>query len=245
MNVFIVRPDETGVYTALYAAYTRKTFPDAVTDGNCQLALDAQIIEPGADAAAAARVREAVRKYGGERAVREAADALRAGTPDKCSVVFYYLRRMLDERKNVRHMLALPEVFAFEDVLKKIYAEVHRMAGFMRFQETLSGAYYAHYEPDHDVTQLLMPHFVSRFRAMSFAIHDVRRNVIGLWNGDRVAIAPCDRPVTVFLSDREQELTRLWKTYYHAVNIAERPHDKQMRGYMPRRYWAHLPEKQP
>ena len=47
----------------------------------------------------------------------------------------------------------------------------------------------------------------------------------------------------VYLSEYEKAFECLWKRYYRSVNIKERPHEKQMKGYMPVRYWKFLPEK--
>ena len=52
-----------------------------------------------------------------------------------------------------------------------------------------------------------------------------------------------DKKVDIPLSDGELTLQALWREYYAAVNIAQRPHEKQMKGYMPVRYWKFLPEK--
>lgn len=47
----------------------------------------------------------------------------------------------------------------------------------------------------------------------------------------------------VYLSEYERSFEALWKKYYTSVNVKERPHEKQMKGYMPVRYWKFLPEK--
>ena len=47
----------------------------------------------------------------------------------------------------------------------------------------------------------------------------------------------------VYLSEYEQAFENLWRKYYSGVNIKERPHERQMKGYMPVRYWKFLPEK--
>lgn len=57
-------------------------------------------------------------------------------------------------------------------------------------------------------------------------------------------IAETDERVSVALSEYEQGFQNLWKEYYRSVNIAQRPHEKQMKGYMPVRYWKFMPEKQ-
>ena len=52
-----------------------------------------------------------------------------------------------------------------------------------------------------------------------------------------------DEKVNICLSEYEQTFQNLWKEYYRSVNIQQRPHEKQMKGYMPVRYWKYMPEK--
>ena len=47
----------------------------------------------------------------------------------------------------------------------------------------------------------------------------------------------------ICLSEYEEYFEGLWRQYYKSVNIESRPHEKQMRGSMPVRYWKFLPEK--
>jgi probable DNA metabolism protein len=49
--------------------------------------------------------------------------------------------------------------------------------------------------------------------------------------------------VELYLSQYEQAFENLWKQYYKSVNITSRPHERQMKGYMPVRYWKFMPEK--
>lgn len=237
--------DERCVCAALYRAFTRKETPSAVCCGKCQTVLGEETAEIRGDDGQTDRVRNAVVRYGGQRAADELNILLRAGDEEKCATAFFYLRRLLLEQRNVRDMLALPEVLRFETLLKRIFGEVHRMQGFIRFRRTAGGSYYAPFRPDHDVTELLLPHFALRYGQTNLVLHDVRRNVFGMWNGRQKAVFRSDAPVLLAAEEEEGQIEGLWKTFYKSVSVAERPHEKQMRGYMPARYWEFLPEKKP
>ena len=75
-----------------------------------------------------------------------------------------------------------------------------------------------------------------------FVLHDVTRKKATVYDGKNLfnAYLPC---ADVLLSADEQGWQSLWKRYYAAVNIPSRERLKQMRGYMPVRYWKFLPEK--
>ena len=74
-------------------------------------------------------------------------------------------------------------------------------------------------------------------------IHDVSRGKAALYNGKECVMTDTADKVDIPLSDCEQHFRTLWKEYYRSVNIAARPHEKQMKGYMPVRYWKFMPEK--
>ena len=58
-----------------------------------------------------------------------------------------------------------------------------------------------------------------------------------------IFLAPLDE-AQVLISSDEQAWQALWKDYYAAVNIPSRERLKQMKGYLPTRYWKFLPEMQ-
>ena len=135
----------------------------------------------------------------------------------------------------------MPEVIEFNDLLYKVTGEVHRLKGFLRFMESADGTLYAPYSPDNDITDMLMPHFAERLNS-PFVIHDLKRKIAGMYNG-KEWITGYVGEAEIYLSEYERAFENLWKKYYKAVNIKERPHEKQMKGYMPVRYWKFLPEK--
>ena len=75
-------------------------------------------------------------------------------------------------------------------------------------------------------------------------IHDVKRNVLGVYDGKKTGVLHLgEQPVTVFLDRKEDDFLRLWRTYYDSVNIAERKNERLMNACMPKRYHKNLPEK--
>lgn len=109
--------------------------------------------------------------------------------------------------------------------------------------ESKDGVLYAPYSPDNDITDLIMPHFAERMKSERFVIHDTKRKFAGMYDGREWIICGVGE-AEIYLSEYEQAFKNLWKKYYSAVNIKERPHEKQMKSYMPVRYWKYLPEKE-
>ncbi len=168
---------------------------------------------------------------------------LRSGQENNEQIAFRYFQRLAQLKCPVGKRLADLDVFRAVECIRKVSHEVHKFHGFIRFMETQSGALYAPFSPDNDICDLLAPHFRMRLPQFPFVIHDVRRKKACVYDGQSLFVAPLSQ-AEVLLSSDEQGWQTLWKKYYAAVNISSRERLKQMRGYMPARYWKFLPEKQ-
>jgi len=168
---------------------------------------------------------------------------LRCGMDDKEQVAFRYFRFLAQEKRPVAKRLANPDVFTAVEYIKKVGYEIHRFHGFIRFMETESGALYAPFSPDNDICDLLLPHFRARLPQFPFVLHDVKRQKAAVYDGKNTFVAPLAQ-ADILLSADENGWQNLWKKYYGAVNIPCRERLKQMRGYLPVRYWQFLPERQ-
>lgn len=168
---------------------------------------------------------------------------LRSGMAEKAQIAFAYFRRLAQCKRPVGKRLAEPEVFAAVECMKKVGLEIHKLHGFVRFMETESGALYAPLSPDNDVVDILACHFRARLPQFPFVLHDVTRKKAAVYDGKNVFVAPLPHANVILAAD-ENAWKKLWQNYYVAVNIPSRERLRQMRGYMPARYWKFLPEKQ-
>lgn len=168
---------------------------------------------------------------------------LRSGMENNEQIAFRYFRLLAKIKLPVGRRLADLDVFHAIECIKKVRHEIHKFHGFIRFMETASGALYAPFSPDNDICDLLTPYFRGRFPQFPFVIHDVKRKKAAVYDGNTIFTAPLDE-AQILLSSNETEWQALWKNYYAAVNIPSRERLKQMRGFMPTRYWKFLPETQ-
>ena len=168
---------------------------------------------------------------------------LRCGQPDNEQTAFEYLRFLAKEKRPVGKYLAEPCVFKAVGYIKKVGTEIHHMHGFLRFMETESGALYAPFSPDNDICDLLAPHFRARLPEYPFVLHDISRKKATVYDGKNTFNAYLPH-ADVLISADEQGWQSLWKNYYQSVNIPSRERIKQMKGFMPVRYWKHMTEKQ-
>ena len=240
MKFFLVDSTESCFYTAVFDAYRER---ECIITGekNLQLGFDDKLIEVSADANKAKRVKNRLNEYD-PLAADDISLILRSCECVKEQTAFEYVKLIVKLKQPVRTMSHIPAVLEALDLRGKVTGEIHRMKGFLRFMENDRGVLYAPYSPDNDITDLLAPHFAERFKNQQFVIHDIKRKIAAMYDGINLVMFNADG-ADVYLSEYEKAFENLWKLYYKSVNIAERPHEKQMKGYMPVRYWKFLPEK--
>ena len=240
MKIFITYGTPSTFFTAVFDAFREKECV-ITSDRQVQLSFDSEVIRVGCDEQKCERVRNGIAKYD-RLAEEEIALALRSCDPLKEQTAFEYIRKLMNVKAPVRKMLNAPEVIEFNDIVYKVTGETHRLKGFLRFMENSAGVLYAPYSPDNNITDLLMEHFAERLKSEKFVIHDLKRKIAGMYDGNEWIMGYAGE-AEVYLSEYERTFENLWKKYYNSVNIKERPHEKQMKGYMPVRYWKFLPEK--
>ncbi|MCH5142427.1 MAG: TIGR03915 family putative DNA repair protein [Clostridiales bacterium] len=240
MNIYVCDGSPESFFTAVFDGYKDENCV-ITSESDLQISLDSNFINVEPDFGKIKRITDGILKYDRD-ALDDILISLRSCDSKKEQIALGYIKTIFKMKMPVKNAFNLPEIADFNDLLNRVTYEIHKIKGFLRFMESESGAFYAPYSPDNDITDLLMPHFVARFNAQKFVIHDIKRKIAGLYNGSDWIMCPLDQPEIV-ISDTEKSFESLWKKYYSSVNIESRPHEKQMKGYMPVRYWKFLPEK--
>ena len=240
MKIFVTDGSSYSFFTAVFEAYRERECV-ITSDDTVQMSFDSEIVRIVSDTEKCERVQRGITKYD-SGAIDDILLVLRSCDSLKEQIAFEYIKRLMERKSPIDKAYNLPEVIVFNELKHKVTYEVHKMEGFLRFMESDNGAFYAPYSPDHDITELLMPHFAARLSSQKFVIHDVRRKIAGIYDGNEWVMSYAGE-AEIYLSEYERVFQTLWKKYYKAVNIKERPHEKQMKGYMPVRYWKFLPEK--
>ena len=245
MTTYFFDGTKNGLLTCIFESFYDRRIPDDVTTECVQCGLLDEIVTIKTDNEKAERVYKCLKNCKTKYLVSDFNLTFRSGEKKRFKVLFDYLNVAISNKNiDVSKAFALPEIQAFTDLKNRIYTETHRFKGFLRFMETEKGFYYACYEPDNDITELLVPHFTARLQS-PFIIHDIKRNILALCDGKRYKILNGgNNGVTVFMSESEEIFLDLWQQYYKSINIEERKNLRQMRNYMPERYWKNLSEKQ-
>ena len=134
----------------------------------------------------------------------------------------------------------------------RCHNQAHKLKGLIRFSELRGGLWYAAISPDCDVLPLIAPHFATRYEPHAFMIHDTKRATAiihepgSAWRiVDGVSYTgrnSCPLPGAEYCTEHEFEVQEQWARYFSSVAIAERRNPRLQMSYMPKKYWASLPE---
>lgn len=237
--IYLIDGSMDGIFTAIFNSYQIKKFPKALYTNNVQLEISSEFIEIQTNEEKAERVFNKLKTllYGDE--LDKIYIALRSSDDAKYTIIFNYLKTTIDKNRCVSKMFSNADIFRFDNLVNRVLLEVHRFKGFIRFEKLENDIYYAKYFPDNDITSLILPHFVKRYKNMPFIIHDLNHNVISAHNNGKTKTIYKTLPPL----KSGDEFKKLFKTYYDSVFIKERKNHRLMNNYMPRRYQKYMPEK--
>lgn len=236
MKICKVENNLVSFLTAIYHFYyTYKDIEYITSDSNTISMLDDSItvIE---DTALAKKVREGIIKKVGMLGYNEIADAYLSCDSAKEQKIFEYLKLLFTQGKKVFTMFSHEVIIAFNDMLKKVRHEAHRMTGFIRFQEMENGIYYSYFGPDNDILELIIPHFRTRFNDQQFVLHDIIRNKMAYYDGNNVQTLIAPEKLNILISQNEILFSKLWKEYFHNVSIENRTNLRVQNQYLPKKY---------
>ena len=252
--VYIYDGTFEGFLSVVFEAFRTKTAPLAIIPGraNTQMPLGECVTIPRKEKEAK-RVWAGLEQRTGPKYARMVRIAFLAEEPQTEMLLWRYLSKVFTSQVAdfCRNMLDA-DVYETVQMARRVHREVHRFQGFVRFQKTADGMYFAAIDPDHNIVHLLTPHFRSRYEGQPWVIYDTRRNHGVFYDTNQVMEVVLSNPgfdmktgkLHDHAKDSDQDYYReLWQAYYDAINIIERKNHRQMKRAMPQRYWKYLPEK--
>ena len=133
-------------------------------------------------------------------------------------------------------------VFYLNSLEKELFRNVHKMTGFIRFEELEDATLYAKVESKFNIVYFLGKHFLKRFNNQNFIIHDLNRKLafVKIQNDFSVQeVAFFDEPN---YSSNEQKFQKLWKSFFSGVTIKERINSKLQQQMVPLIYRTYMSE---
>ena len=240
MKTFIVKPTYFGILSSVFYAFLNKDFPSNITDNNYQISIGETFIEIPENLDDASRVDKRLKGVLSSNNYNWLTRAIKSGNEDKLSVIFNYVIEILKVQKDITDNFSNQHIFRYYRLISALSLEVHRFLGFIRFTKTDEGIYYACFSPDNDIGTLILPHFIARYKAMPFILHDIKHDVVIGYNGNEYKVV--NQKISKLKIDSD-DIPKLFKAYYQTVKLEDRKKLKTMAGFMPRRYHKFMPEK--
>ena len=252
-----------GLLCCIYAHYYVEKATGIFREGEYQTSLFGQVYRVKTDEEQARKVYEAIQNKLGEFTLRRSYLAYLSCFPDKEMRLLRYLVFGFKQGMGFNNLHGHPDVFGVQEMEKRIYNERHRFLGLLRFSVITKEngnihdytpgltkamqpkeVLYASLEPDNDILELMVDHFLERYQEEPFIIHDAKREKAVFAANGQWYIAPLAKDVTVQMAQGEEFYRALWKNYFEAIAIKQRTNPTCQRNFMPKKYWSHLTEKQ-
>lgn len=233
-----------GLLTAIHEIYYRRQIPQQLlpySNSKPQLFVCQEKIVT--DENKAAKVYDAIYSKISPQTLRHTYYAYLAEHPEAGIWIYQYLALGWKFGSKVDLLLSDERVHRIHRLSQKVGREKHRLLGLVRFQLLQRDIYYAAIEPDHNVVELLAPHFAGRMADQNWVIHDLRRDLAAVYNQEEWVSTHFTLQHKLELSKQEQQYQKLWKQYYDNIAISSRINPRLQKRCMPQRYWKHLVEK--
>ena len=256
MITYIFDGTMDGLLTAVFDAYALKEQPEELLKSGDALPLFCERkYQVTTDEEKAQRVWAGLEKRLNREALKLISVSWLSELRELNTPLFHYIYKVF-QQGDISRNFADPDVLNVTNIARRVLHEQLRMKQFIRFQKAKDGTYLAVVSPDHNVLPLITDHFSDRFNDQPWLIYDAKRHYGFYYDGKTVIHITFEDEASVpfslengklneaVLSNDDELLQDLWRTYFKAICIKERmnPH-KQLKD-MPRRYWKYMTEKQ-
>lgn len=232
-----------GLLTAIHEIYYRKEQPDGIILGqSSEIQLFVDHYEVVTDEVKAQKVYDSIYSKISYQALKNTYYSYLSEHPESGIWIYEYLKLGWKIGPKIDLNLTDERVHRIHGLCKKVGLERHRMLGLVRFQLLKFNIYYAAIEPDHNIVELIAPHFAKRMADQNWLIHDIKRNMAAVYNQKEWFLTDFTLENKLELEENELFYQNLWKQYFKNIAISNRKNLKVQRAFMPQRYWKHLVE---
>lgn len=162
--------------------------------------------------------------------------------PGSENLILKYLFILMDPQGDHKEAIHHPDLIELNKRISSVGKESHRWYGFLRFKQLKNGIFYASYEPEYNITPLIMPHFVKRFKNQPLMIHDTLRNYTAVYDLKDVIYTDSSSLQIPDFSFDELGYQEMWKEYFEHLSIKERENKKLQMNHVPKKYHRFITE---
>lgn len=253
MTIFQYDKTFEGLLTAVFDAYSRRSFPDLLLAEDTPLPLFYdELVTIYTDDIKADRVWKGLQKRMSAAALSVITVTWLSELPEAGELLFRYICKNFDSPASIELNFGDPDVLEVSKIWKKVSNERLRVIQFLRFQKAADGTFFAAVEPIYNVLPLTLFHLTDRFADQKWLIYDLKREYGYYYDLHETTEVRFEAKEAHLLSgllsedlmdENEKLFQQLWKTYFTSIAIKERLNPKLHRQHMPARFWRFMPEK--
>lgn len=249
MVLFVCEDCIDGIYSGIYDAWASRLGHGNVglrMSGMGNLELFAEYRSVVTDAEKARKVADTIRRRMGEAAYEHIYQAALSDDGEKADLIYRVLVTGLSARTDsytAHHLmdkLQDPFVGRVFELSRRVGREAARYIEFVRFRELENGVLFSEIEAEAQILPLIGDHFSDRFPNEHFMICDHHRGDCLIHGAGRPWFiwksAASELAADLPLSDTEQEMQRLWRTFCRSISIRERENSRLQMQFWPLKY---------
>lgn len=253
MIVFYYDKTFEGLLTAIFEAYSRKTFPDKlISEGSITPMFTEEEFTVVTDDSKSSRVWSSLQKKLSKTACNILNYIWLSEEEGSDELLFRYICKVFNNVHSIEMNFGDDDVLQIHNLAKKVAKEVQYLKQFIRFQKAADGIFFAPVSPIYNAMPLTINHLTDRFSDQKWVIYDLKRKYgyyydlktvieITLDNDEHLLGGKLDDAI---MAEDEKLFQELWKGYFKSMTIKERINPKLQRQHMPKRFWKYLTEKQ-
>jgi len=236
-----------GFLTVVFRHYDEKICPSALySEESFQQSLDTDYIYIDTDEEKARRVFSGIKKNISLESAENLYNTFLADQyDDRFTSMYIYTLIGFKIGRAVESYYQSSHVAQVLKLSKKVTGEAHSYLGFLRFAETEQGFYYAAFEPKSYVLPIVAQHFADRLGPLRWIIHDKKRGLAAVWDGEAIETRQVGFDAKVELSSQEEIYRELWLAFFESITVEGRKNAKLQQGNLPKRYRHYVTEFKP
>lgn len=230
-----------GFLSLVYEVYYKKLHVKEISKEKIQTLLSDDIYEIQTDSYKAQKVLTALKNSFSKKNFSTVTNIFLCDSKNFEKELLDYIILGFKEQRNLQN-INHPSIFYIKTLEKEFFSTVHKMKGFVRFEELDDETLYAKIDTKFNVLYFLGEHFLKRIGKLDFIIHDTKRGYALVKNKEEISIkkvAHADEPI---LSKDEEKFKKLWKTFFQSVSIEKRKNKKLQQNLVPLIYRTYMSE---
>lgn len=241
-RVYVCQDNVTSLFSALYDAWKEKRQSgdaEIAFRGNVETKFFCEYTEVTSSEEKAAAVQKMISRHLGEEAYRMLYYAALSADLEKGNAIWGSMiaaRNIKDSTKIMQH-LTEPNVRKAFELYRNVSNEAHFFKEILRFRELKSGILFAKIEPKSQILTAIASHFSDRLPLENFMIYDETHQMAVIHESKKnwvvVSGVSIDFEGLDSYSESEQEIEKLWKTFFQSIAIKERESYERQRAHFP------------